>query len=179
MSSSQGTTFGGGIFYDSGSTATFGVTSRIVNNGGTFYYFRGWIGSAYNSPDSSGIDSAVTIQITAPTVETARWTTTVGITNISSEIPSNYDLFQNYPNPFNPVTKIKFDIPSNVKRQTSDVRLLIYDALGKEVTTLINERLAPGSYEVDFDASNLPSGLYFYRIEAGEFDKIKKMIFIK
>lgn len=182
MVSSQGTTFGGNIFYDSASSATFGVTSRIVNNGGTFYYFRGWTGvgtGSYTSSDSSGIDSAVIIPITAPVVETARWTTTVGIINTSSEIPSDYDLFQNYPNPFNPVTKIKFDIPQDARGETRDVKIVIYNALGKEVTTLVNERLLPGSYEVDFDASNLPSGLYFYRIEAGEFSKIKKMIFIK
>ncbi|MEO6695252.1 MAG: T9SS type A sorting domain-containing protein [Ignavibacteria bacterium] len=157
------------------------MTSRIVINGGTTYYFRGWSGAgngSYTSPDSTGIDSVVSIFITAPIVETARWTTTVGIINISSVIPSTYDLFQNYPNPFNPVTKIKFDIPQS-NGQIKNTKLVIYDALGKEILTIVNERLAPGSYEADFNAGDFPSGLYFYRIVSGEFSKIKKMILVK
>ncbi|MEP7145420.1 MAG: choice-of-anchor D domain-containing protein, partial [bacterium] len=79
----------------------------------------------------------------------------VGIKNISKTIPEHFSLSQNFPNPFNPVTKIKFDIPSNVNRQTSDVKLLVYDDLGKEVAVLVNDELLPGSYEVEFNGSNL------------------------
>ena len=103
----------------------------------------------------------------------------VGITNNTSEIPDKYSLNQNYPNPFNPVTKIKFDIPSKVKGQTSDVKLRVYDALGKELQILLNERLNAGSYEVDFDGSNFASGVYFYKLEAGSFVETKRMILLK
>jgi len=89
----------------------------------------------------------------------------------------------NYPNPFNPVTKIKFDVTRDAegvaKRETQDVKLVIYNALGMEVSTLVNERLAPGSYETDFNASKLPSGVYFYRIEMNGLTETKKMTLIK
>ncbi len=105
------------------------------------------------------------------------------INKINSTIPTGYFLYQNYPNPFNPVTKIKFDIPSNGFPPgtfgNDRVVLKVYDILGKEITTLVNEALRPGSYEVTFDGSNLPSGVYFYQLRAREYSKIKKMILIK
>jgi hypothetical protein len=101
---------------------------------------------------------------------------TIGIKNISSEIPSSYSLSQNYPNPFNPVTKIKFDISANSVGQTF---LSVYDLLGREVATLVNEQLQPGTYEVTFDGSNLPSGVYFYRLSSGNYIETKKMLMIK
>ncbi len=103
----------------------------------------------------------------------------VGVSNTSSLIPEKYSLSQNYPNPFNPVTKIKFDIPSEVRGQTSDVKLTVFDVLGKEVITLINEAFAPGSYEADFDGSNFASGIYFYKLEAGSFIETKRMMLLK
>jgi subtilisin-like proprotein convertase family protein len=90
------------------------------------------------------------------------------------EIPSRYLLKQNYPNPFNPKTKIKYGIP-----KSGLVTLKIYDLLGKEITTLVNTVKEPGTYTVDFDASGLSSGVYFYRIESGEFTEIKKMVLLK
>ncbi len=101
------------------------------------------------------------------------------VRNISSEVPDKFTLGQNYPNPFNPVTKIKFAIPSNVKGQTSDVKLIIYDALGKNVATLVNEKLNAGSYEAEFNGSNYSSGIYFYKLEAGDFSEVKRMILLK
>ncbi|MBS1551334.1 MAG: T9SS type A sorting domain-containing protein [Bacteroidetes bacterium] len=98
----------------------------------------------------------------------------VGIRNINSEIPTTFSLSQNYPNPFNPATKIKFDLV-----KSGLVKLTVYDILGKEVATLVNENLSAGSYETDFDGSNLPSGVYFYRIETNEFTQAKKMILNK
>jgi len=83
-------------------------------------------------------------------------------------------LTQNYPNPFNPSTKIKYQIP-----ELSFVTIKVYDVLGKEVTTLINEEKPAGSYEVEFDASRLPSGVYFYRLQAGSFIETKKMILLR
>jgi hypothetical protein len=105
-----------------------------------------------------------------------------GIRNISGEIVSNYFLYQNYPNPFNPSTKIKFDIQnrSPIGALGDDrVVLKIYDILGKEVAVLVNEQLQPGSYEVTFDGSNLSSGIYFYRLRAGEYVETKRMVLIK
>ncbi len=103
----------------------------------------------------------------------------IGIIQISSEIPEKFSLSQNYPNPFNPQTKIKFDVPANVKGQTSNVKLVIYDLLGREVTTLVNEELKPGTYEADWDGSNFSSGVYFYKIISGDFVETKKMVLMK
>ncbi len=103
----------------------------------------------------------------------------VGIHPISSEVPEKFSLYQNYPNPFNPQTKIKFDVPSNVKRETSNVKLIIYDLLGREVTTLVNEELKPGIYEADWDGSNYSSGVYYYKIKTEGFIETKKMLMVK
>lgn len=98
----------------------------------------------------------------------------IGINPISTEIPKSYSLSQNYPNPFNPTTKIKFELP-----KAGFVKIITYDAVGREINTLVNENLQAGIYETDIDASSLPSGVYFYKIEAGDFVNTKKMILIK
>ena len=103
----------------------------------------------------------------------------VGINFISDVIPESYILQQNYPNPFNPFTKIKFDILPDVNGQMSDVKLIVYDILGKEVVTLVNEKLSPGKYEADFDGSNFASSIYFYKLEAGSFIETKRMMLLK
>lgn len=100
-----------------------------------------------------------------------RWTTSVQ--NINT-IPYEYTLFQNYPNPFNPVTTIKYEMPN-----AGIVTLKIFDILGREVTTLVNEQKQPGKYDVQWNASNNSSGLYFYRIQAGKFVETKKMVLLK
>ena len=98
-----------------------------------------------------------------------------GITQLlSGSVPETYSLSQNYPNPFNPSTKINISIPKQ-----GLVSLKIYDVLGKEIMTLINEQKTAGSYEVDFNGINLASGAYFYRLESSEFVDIKRMILIK
>lgn len=94
-------------------------------------------------------------------------------------VPSYFYLHQNYPNPFNPSTKIKFEIPSYIETSRWVVTLRIYDILGREVRTLVNENLKPGVYEADFNASDLPSGVYFYKLDAGEFSETNKMILLK
>lgn len=105
------------------------------------------------------------------------------ITDVEQEslagYPQAYQLHQNFPNPFNPVTKIKFSIPSNVKREMSNVLLKVYDVLGIEVATLIDEYKPAGNYEVEFYASELSSGTYFYRLNAGSFIETKKMILLR
>jgi ligand-binding sensor domain-containing protein len=90
------------------------------------------------------------------------------------EVPTEYALYQNYPNPFNPTTTIEFDIP-----EKTNVKLVIYDILGREIETLIDKELEPGKYKLNFNATNLPSGVYFYLIRAGNFVKVKKMTLIK
>jgi len=99
------------------------------------------------------------------------------LTNISNgltSIPETFSLSQNYPNPFNPTTQISYDLPS-----ASFVWLKVYDMLGKEVMTLVNTKQNAGRYDVQFNGANLASGAYFYRLEAGEFVSIKRMILIK
>jgi len=99
---------------------------------------------------------------------------TIGVTTISSEIPVKYSLSQNYPNPFNPVTNLEFGI-SNL----GFVTLKIYDNLGKEIATLVNQNLKPGSYKYNFDASGLTSGIYFYKLETDNFSATRKMLLVK
>ncbi|MFH1194392.1 MAG: T9SS type A sorting domain-containing protein [bacterium] len=97
--------------------------------------------------------------------------------------PWDFKLFQNYPNPFNPTTTIKFSIPSGIETRhgasLQHVTLKIFDILGSEVTMLVNEPKEPGTYEVEFNASQLSSGVYFYRITAGNFIETKKLVFLK
>jgi hypothetical protein len=98
----------------------------------------------------------------------------LGIEDQSNGIPSQFILAQNYPNPFNPYTTIRFQVPNS-----SFVNLKVYDILGNEVATLVNEEKSTGSYEVEFDASGLSSGIYFYKLQAGSFVETKKMILMK
>ncbi len=106
-----------------------------------------------------------------------------GISVNSEIIPSYYSLKQNYPNPFNPSTKINFSVPlfshGGVPRMDRVVSLKIYDILGKEIAVLINKELKPGSYEATWNASNYPSGVYFYKLESAQFSDVKKMLLIK
>ena len=97
-----------------------------------------------------------------------------GNKNISGEIPVKYNLYQNYPNPFNPTTNIRFDL-----HKSSHAKLIVYDILGKEVATLVNEKFSAGSYEVNWNGSNYPSGVYFYRLETDDFVDVKKMLLVK
>ncbi len=96
-----------------------------------------------------------------------------------SQIPSTFILDQNYPNPFNPTTKIRYSIPIVGNADLRSVQLKVYDILGNEVATLVNKEQAAGSYEVDFNAAGLSSGMYFYSLTAGNFSSTKKMILIK
>lgn len=97
-----------------------------------------------------------------------------GVKQLGTEIPAVFSLHQNYPNPFNPVTLINFDIPHQSK-----VTLRVYDILGREAVLLVNEVKPAGSYCVQFDASRLTSGIYFYKLDAGAFSEVRKMIVVK
>ncbi len=104
------------------------------------------------------------------------------LTQTGTEIPEKFSLEQNYPNPFNPETKIRFSIPllRGVSGEAGrGVLLKIYDYLGKETVILVNVELQPGTYEIEWNASDLPSGVYFYRITSGNYSETKKMILLK
>jgi hypothetical protein len=97
-------------------------------------------------------------------------------------VPEAYSLEQNYPNPFNPSTKIRYSIPIIIyseTNQSTQITLKVYDVLGNEVATLVNEEKSAGSYEVKFDTAGLSSGIYFYKMQAGDYVEIKKMVLVK
>ncbi len=102
----------------------------------------------------------------------------VGITNVNSNVPAKFNLEQNYPNPFNPTTKIRFAIPAATGAKTF-VKLTVFDVLGREIIQLVNSELNPGTYEVNWDASKYSSGVYFYKLEAGDFTAVKKLSLVK
>ncbi len=108
------------------------------------------------------------------TVYKYSYDSTVSINIVSSEIPSEYELLQNYPNPFNPVTKIRFSIP-----ETALIKLSIFDVSGKELSVIAFGNFSPGTYELPWDASMYPSGVYFYKLKAWDFSETKRMVLVK
>jgi hypothetical protein len=100
-------------------------------------------------------------------------TTVVSVKN-EINIPNQFDLSQNYPNPFNPSTMIEYSVPSN-----RHVNLKVFDILGREVATLVNEQKSAGSYQVNFNAENIPSGVYIYKLSSGNYTTSRKMLMIK
>jgi hypothetical protein len=127
--------------------------------------------------NGAGCSSAtLTNSVTNPTRPNIQLTMNfaMGVSNNHGGVPKEFALFQNYPNPFNPVTKIKYDMPIS-----GFATLKVYDMLGKEVATVINEEKKPGSYIVDFDGSNLASGAYFFKFQVNNFIQTKKMILLK
>ncbi|MCF8262056.1 MAG: T9SS type A sorting domain-containing protein [Melioribacteraceae bacterium] len=164
--------------------AAFGTPSSFYFLGGTNAYFSLDL-QTWNSMDLTGVTGgaitsfATTSQYFYVGTETGgvfrkALANVTGIKQISETIPDNFKLHQNYPNPFNPTTTINFDIP-----QTGNVKLSIYNSLGEKVKDLVSEIKSAGSYSVSFDASNLTSGIYFYKIEMEAFTSIKKMILVK
>jgi hypothetical protein len=118
------------------------------------------------------------VQLTYNATSTPGYSTTdpvvTGVEGYTTELPREFQLFQNYPNPFNPVTSIKFDIP-----KSTFVKMKVYDILGKEVAELVNTDMEAGRYEVNWDGTNLASGIYFYRIETKDFTRVMKMVLLK
>jgi len=99
---------------------------------------------------------------------------------MGNEVPESFKLYQNYPNPFNPVTIIKFNIPNvETTQRVVSARLVIYDIAGREAATLLNDRLKPGSYEVQWDAADCPSGVYFYKLMMEGYSETRKMVLLK
>jgi len=128
--------------------------------------------------DQAGKSFVVTVQVTDGTTATlsnqviSASATIVGVD--VEEMPTEFSLSQNYPNPFNPTTSIRFGIPNE-----SHVKLTVFNILGQEVAMLVNKQMSSGFHNVNFDASKLNTGMYIYRIEAGSFVSVKKMLFVK
>jgi hypothetical protein len=97
-----------------------------------------------------------------------------GVAEYGADIPKDFSLSQNFPNPFNPTTNISFGLPSK-----SFVSLKIFDLLGREVTTIVSEEMSAGSYSRIWNAANMPSGVYFYRLQAGSFTETKKLLLLR
>ncbi len=91
-----------------------------------------------------------------------------------STVPVAYELEQNYPNPFNPATTIRYSVP-----RSGDVTVSIFDLVGRRVTTLFEGERTPGTYEVMWNATNEPSGVYFYKLQTGDFEETKSMLLVK
>ena len=165
---------GGNEFYDSSSVANLSITPLQVQYNSMTYYFQRWQGTGNGS--YTGTEPSVQIPINNVITETAVWDTIppIGVKGIGTEIPKTYSLNQNYPNPFNPTTIIKYALPRN-----SYVTLKIYDILGNEVYTLDNSFRKAGYYEASFDASNLASGVYFYKLVTDGYVSTRKMLLIK
>ena len=131
-----------------------------------------WFVLDLKSAQSDNILAYGIANVNCPIVELD--STAVSVREEETGIPSEYELSQNYPNPFNPTTEIKFSIAKE-----SVVTIKVYDILGKEITTLVNERKPAGIYSVNFNASNLSSGVYFYRMQSNSFTSTKKFVLLK
>lgn len=105
---------------------------------------------------------------------TIKYSQQVGIQSISTEIPSSYSLGQNYPNPFNPTTKIRFDV-----QKSGNVEISVYDMLGRKVASLVDQKLSSGIFETEWDASDYPSGIFYYKLTTDGFSETKKMVLLK
>jgi hypothetical protein len=125
--------------------------------------------------DANGIDLWFKIWLMGALIDGVLYgdTTVVGINSINS-VPMHFALMQNYPNPFNPSTNITYSIT-----ELSFVTLIVFDVLGNEIATLVNEEKPIGNYTVDFTTTNLPSGIYFYQLQTPNFTQTKKMILLK
>ena len=183
------------LYYDDRNTSSDSAEvyiSRSTNGGGNWYDFvvsdrrfkpKPIIQSSFYQGDFIDITSArnklFPVWMADYTGMYQVWTTileidAIGVKQISSEVPKDFALRQNYPNPFNPSTNIEFSVP-----KSEFINLTIYNALGKEISNPVNNELNAGTYKVVFDASNLPSGVYFYKLKTNGFYSTKKMILLK
>ncbi len=157
-----------GSYYDSAKSVSI---SAIANEG---YTFDGWSGSGTVS--YSGAKDSVSITMNSPITETANFSKVSSVKGFDNSVVKTYAILQNFPNPFNPTTTINYEVP-----KTSLVIIKLYNILGKEVTTLVNEEKPQGRYSVQFSADtyHLTSGIYFYRMQAGDFVATKKLVLMK
>ncbi len=167
------------------------ITGRSINNAGVFDFAtlkydsagnQKWIARYLGIGKKVVVDNSLNVYVTGGNSEagtgsdylTIKYSQPVGIINYSNEVPTSYKLYQNFPNPFNPTTIIYFSIPVR-----TNVKMCIYDVLGKEVELLINEYLNSGNYDIKWDASGYTSGIYFYKITTESYTETRKMILIK
>ena len=143
-----------------------------IDNGENWYEINN--GLTYNSISSLAISSDYIFSGIVYGGVFRRINSPTSVDNTENLFPETFSLSQNYPNPFNPSTKIQYSVNS-----TQKVTLKVYDLLGREIATLLNEEKAAGNYEVVFDGSALPSGIYFYKLQAGNFIETKKMVLLK
>jgi hypothetical protein len=129
----------------------------------------------YDKNNNNTIDASDLVVHSFPILNNAiNVTNQIGIKKISSEVPEKFELHQNYPNPFNQSSIINFQC--SIK---GNVSIKVFDMIGREVAILVNQKLQPGIYEVTFDAGDLPSGVYFYRLETTDLTAVKRMILLK
>ena len=180
-----------------GTVDTENITRGVVSNSNEIWFVRdlepyifyssnsgsNWI-TQHTAPSGTGYKyltrarSGNTLWACTIAGEIAKYTMTTAIIKQSTEIPVKYSLGQNFPNPFNPSTIINYQLPKN-----NYVKLVVYDILGREVATLVNKKQIAGNYKVEFNATNYPSGVYFYKLsatgDAGNFVQTKKMLLLK
>ncbi len=166
-----------------GSTqALYAMRIRKLNyyNGGPVVSFifisRGGAQVACEATDTSARNGVINVRLNTVVWNTSMTTDSTTDVRVSEAIPTSFALKQNYPNPFNPVTTINYQLAIDNSQLTI---LKVYDLLGREVATLVNEEKPAGTYQVEFDAGNLPSGVYYYRLTAGPFTQTRKMILAK
>lgn len=150
-----------------------GIVYRTTDGGKTWTNSYSGTGNDLNDVDALDT-SSIWISGASGTILTTSSAGGTSVKEIDRNVPHGYSLAQNYPNPFNPSTEIRFQVP-----EVSHVSLKVYDILGKEVATLVNEQLVPGSYTTQFTARNLSSGMYFYRLRTGSFVETKRMLLLK
>ena len=161
-------------FYTGGSPGTWNQPNRLAVTGNNVDTSFGKIVAGFKNGGGDDCFSVFALLPGGQIYASRLCQTTVGIGNNNTGIPSMYSLEQNYPNPFNPSTTIKFGIPNS-----GFVKVTVFDITGKEVAVLVNEQLNAGSYNYSFDASNLASGVYLYKIQANDFTAVKKMLLVK
>ncbi|MCC6395777.1 MAG: T9SS type A sorting domain-containing protein, partial [Bacteroidetes bacterium] len=149
--------------------ASFTADLSGLANGAAVVFASGFLTPASNQNASAfGLFAALpdgsVIPLSAPT----------SVEEVGSGVPGAYELSQNYPNPFNPSTQIAFALP-----EAQTVRLSVFNSLGQQIATLADGTYQAGEYRVTFDATGLPSGMYFYRAEAGSFSAVRKMVLMK
>jgi len=162
----------GTITTPAGSFPCLRIKRKSIINFGFFSV----VSYSYDFVDQNGTIATISVNSTGsiPSSVTYYAQTVTGISEYSNFVPNSFQLFQNYPNPFNPGTTIQYSIPN-----ASFVELKVFDLLGRELCVLVNKKQEAGTYQVQFDGQNLPAGLYFYRLQTGEFCETKKMVIVK
>lgn len=176
----------GTSYYSESGTQKNGIGTVKYDSAGNLKWYKQWNGptdTSYASGVSMIIDPNINCYVTGKgslnvyynDIVTIKYSQLIGIEPISATVSTDYKLHQNYPNPFNPITNIKYEIIKN----NSVVSLTVYDVTGRSIIDLVDEKQNKGVYEINFNANSFSSGVYFYRLEAGDFTDSKKMVLLK